>query len=59
MKECPDGGANYVKGAEEAARTNKRSADSVPEGGKVKVMRRSGTLTPGVSYSKSSSHSKR
>lgn len=52
MKDCPDGGANYVKGAEEAARTNKRSADSVPEGGKVKVMRRSGTLTPGVSYSK-------
>ena len=36
MKDCPDGGANYVKGAEEAARTNKRSADSVPESSKVK-----------------------
>ena len=36
MKDCPDGGANHVKGAEEAARTNKRSADSVPESSKVK-----------------------
>ena len=52
MKDCPDVGANYVKGTDEAARTNKRSADSVLEGGKVKVMRRSGTLTPAVSYSK-------
>ena len=38
IKDCPEDGANCVKRAEEVAKTNKRSADSVPEGSKVKVM---------------------
>ena len=32
IKDCPGGGTNYMKGAEEIARTNKRLADLVPRG---------------------------